>query len=125
METKGYIAIFEDALDKEAVKDFVKIWSSDYDRLEQVVPGNSNSTVILKSEDEILWEDNLQFRVSAGEDFTWVYLSLHHLVIETSGMPHEENTLPLDVLAELPRINEVVNQENERRLDELEAEGLL
>ena len=67
----------------------------------------------------------MQFRMIEGDDFAWIYLSLGRRVAETSGLPHADNLAPLHALAELPGLQEVVDQINERRLDQLESEGLL
>ncbi len=127
MDSKGYVAIFKQALGKNKVKDFVRVWLDHYPRVEQVCPGQGAGTVTLTIEnaDAILWEPNLQFRVMSGEDFAWIYLTFEGRVIETSGLAYETNTLPLDVLVELEGIEEVIDQRNERRLDELEAIGIL
>jgi hypothetical protein len=127
MDSKGYVAIFKEPLGKEAVREFAQLWLEQYSRLEQVCPGQNAGTVTLKVDnvDALLWEKNMQFRVMSGEDFSWIYLNMEGRVIETSGLPYETNTLPLDVLVELEGIEEVVDQQNERRLDELEKIGLL
>jgi len=127
MDSKGYVAIFTEPVGKEEVRDFVQVWLDQYPRLEQVCPGQGAGTVTLKIEkvDALLWEKNLQFRVMSGEDFTWIYLDLDGRVLETSGLPFETNTLPLDVLVELEGIQEVIDQKNEKRLEELEKAGLL
>ena len=46
-------------------------------------------------------------------------------VIETSGLPNEKIPLSLDVLLELTGVTEVVDQSDDRRLDELERDGLM
>jgi len=127
MDSKGYVAVFIDPLGKDEVREFAQVWLDQYPRLEQVCPGQGAGTVTLQIEkvDALLWEKNMQFRVMSGEDFTWIYLNLDGRVIETSGLPYETNTLPLDVLVELDGIEEVVDQQNERRLDELEEAGIL
>jgi len=126
MVSKGYIAVFEEELDKPFIKDIAEVWMDSYS-LEQVCPGAlaGTMTVPIREAADIVWETNLQFRVTGGETFTWVYLTVGKRVLETSGLPDEANTFPLEVLADLPAIEEVVSQENERRLDQLEAEGLI
>ena len=67
----------------------MKIWLASFDRVEQVLPGSlaGTSTIELKSEKDIAWEQHLQFRVLAGEDFSWIYLGRGSRVLETSGLP--------------------------------------
>jgi hypothetical protein len=127
MESKGYVALFHQVLTKESIQSFLKIWLESYDKVEQVCPGPvaGGVTVHLKSVEEILWEKNMQFRILTGGEFTWAYLRLEALIIETSGLPFADNTMPLDVLVELPGLAEIIDQNNHRRLDQLESEGLL
>jgi len=127
MDSKGFVAVLEKPLDRGRATEIVSDWLERFPRVEQVCPGPQAGTVTvhLQKASSILWENHLQFRVLNGDDFTWVYLTLEERVVETTGLPHEANTLPLDVLIEIPEIEEVVDQRNERRLDELEAAGLL
>jgi hypothetical protein len=127
MDSKGYVALFNKPLSKEVIQDFIATWLATYDKVEQVCPGPQSGgiTVLLKAEKEILWEKNLQFRILTGGEFTWVYVSQQARVIETSGLPFADNTMPLDVLIELPGLVEIIDQVNERRLEQLEAQGLL
>lgn len=72
-----------------------------------------------------MWETHLQFRILHGGEFAWVYLSLDRRAIETTGLASDQLSLCLQVLTELPGITEIISQENERRLDALEAEGII
>ena len=45
--------------------------------------------------------------------------------METTGLLDDACTLCLDVLLELPGMAEIIDQKNDKRLDELEAEGLM
>jgi len=127
MLTKGYFGLFERPFDKDRVRQAVALWLEQFGGLEQVCPGpeSGNATLTIRSQEEIFWEDHLQFRVIAGEAFCWVYLSLGRVVIETSSLPQEGNTLALDVLVDLPGLLEVIDERNDKRLDQLEAEGLI
>ncbi len=127
MISKGYVALFSAPLDKPIVRTHVKMWISSYPKLEQVCPGPhaGNTTIEIRSPDDILWETNLQFRISSDITFTWAYLSLDRRIIETSGVPDDANTLPLDILIDLPGLQEIIDQANDHRLDQLEAQGLM
>jgi hypothetical protein len=127
MISKGYVGVFDAPFTRETVGGMVDCWREKNFQVEQVCPGPhaGNTTVSVASPADILWEDNLQFRVLSDVTFSWVYLTLGHRVAETSGLPEEGNTLPLEVLLDLPGLAEVVDQANERRLDQLEAEGLM
>ena len=102
-------------------------WLERFSRVEQVVPGAQagNSTVTLTSAKEFLPSDHLQFRVIQGEDFSWAYLTRGRRVIETTGLPHEKIALCLDILLEIQGVTEIVDQSDDRRLDELERDGLM
>jgi hypothetical protein len=127
MISQGYVGVFDAAFTRASVTEFVETWLGLNFQVEQVCPGPhaGNTTLAITKAEDILWETNLQFRVLSEVTFAWVYLSLHRRVIETSGLPEEANTMPLDVLVDLPGVTEVVDQINERRLDQLEAEGLM
>jgi hypothetical protein len=127
MFSKGYVGVFSKPFTRDLVRACVSSWLERFEKLEQIPPivGNEVSTVAVRNTDEIMWEKNLQFRVVNGVDFAWAYLTLQRSSIETTGLPADEISLCLDVLLELPGIVEVVPNTNERRLDQLEAEGLL
>ncbi|HSI83067.1 MAG: hypothetical protein ACAI35_00975 [Candidatus Methylacidiphilales bacterium] len=129
MISKGFVGIFSGPLDKMLVSECVASWLARFERVEQVTPDpGSIATVILKEVEDLMWEPNMQFRVVNGEDFAWVYMTMDKRCMETSGLPSnsaEEISLSLEVLLELPQITNVVDQRNEKKLDELEAEGLL
>ena len=95
-----------------------------FEKVEQVVPGSEVTTEI-KKRDEILWEPNLQFRVINGEQFAWVYVSLDKRAMETTGFQDAEISFCLEVLLELPGVAEIIDEKNQRRLDELERAGII
>jgi hypothetical protein len=125
--SKGYVGVFDAPFTKASVRTFIETWLGANLQVEQVCPGPhaGNTTLALTDPDTILWETNLQFRILSSSLFSWAYLSLDRRVIETSGLPDEGNTLPLDILLDLPGLQEIVDQANDRRLDQLEAEGLM
>jgi hypothetical protein len=127
MISKGYVGLFAEAFTQAQVGAFVGVWLGSGLQVEQVCPGPlaGNTTISIKEPSDILWEPNLQFRVLNEVTFSWAYLTLGKRVMETSGLPEEGNILPLEILAELPGLTEVIDQINDRRLDQLEAQGLM
>ena len=127
MISKGYVGLFRSELHEMQIGGFVQNWLENFDKVEQVIPGHDsgNATFVISGKEHIMWAPHLQFRVTFGEDFAWVYISKGRQVVETSGLPYGDNLVPLNVLVELDDLEEVIDQENERRLDELEREGLM
>jgi hypothetical protein len=127
MISRGYVAVFALAHSDESILSILDSWMSRFQRVEQVVPGTQagNTTITLANSGELLKADHLQFRVIQGDDFAWAYLTRGRRVIETTGLPHEKIALCLDILLELPGITEIVDQHDDRRLDELERDGLM
>ena len=124
MEKKGFIAIFEQELDRAAISECFASWLERFEKVEQVIP-NMEGTLEVKEPSEIMWEPNLQFRVLNGEQFAWVYVSLDKRAMETTGFQDAEISFCLEVLLELPGVAEVVDEKNQRRLDELEKAGII
>jgi hypothetical protein len=127
MISRGYVAVFAEPHSEDSIRIIVESWLERFSRVEQVVPGAQagNSTVTLTSAKEFLPSDHLQFRVIQGEDFSWAYLTRGRRVIETTGLPHEKIALCLDILLEIQGVTEIVDQSDDRRLDELERDGLM
>lgn len=127
MISRGYVAVFSEAHTDASIRSILESWLERFPRVEQVIPGAQagNSTITLTSPDELLPSDHLQFRIIQGEDFTWAYLTRGRRVIETTGLPNEKISLSLDILLELGGVTEIVDQSDDRRLDELERDGLM
>ncbi|NDB96685.1 MAG: hypothetical protein EBZ78_11115 [Verrucomicrobia bacterium] len=127
MISRGYVAVFSEAHTDASIRSILESWLERFPRVEQVIPGAQagNSTITLASSDELLPSDHLQFRIIQGEDFTWAYLTRNRRVIETTGLPNEKISLSLDILLELGGVTEIVDQSDDRRLDELERDGLM
>lgn len=127
MISRGYVAVFSEAHTDASIRSILESWLERFPRVEQVIPGAQagNSTITLASPDELLPSDHLQFRIIQGEDFTWAYLTRGRRVIETTGLPNEKISLSLDILLELGGVTEIVDQSDDRRLDELERDGLM
>ncbi len=124
MIQKGFIAVFEQELGKSEISDCVASWLDRFEKVEQVVP-RMEGTLEVKETRDIMWEPNLQFRVLNGEQFAWVYVSLDKRAMETTGFQDAEISFCLEVLLELPGIAEVIDEKNQRRLDELEKAGII
>ncbi len=124
MDKKGFVAVFSKDLGRPEISECVASWLERFEKVEQVVPG-MEGTLEVKEPSEIMWEPNQQFRVINGEQFAWVYVSLDKRAMETTGFQDAEISFCLEVLLELPGIAEVVDEKNQRRLDELEKAGIL
>src|SRR5258708_28277014 len=124
MFQKGFIAVFEKALDRAAISECFASWLERFEKVEQVIP-NMEGTLEVKEPSEIMWEPNLQFRVLNGEQFAWVYVSLDKRAMETTGFQDAEISFCLEVLLELPSIAEVIDEKNRRRLEQLEKAGII
>ena len=124
MLQKGFIAVFETALDRTQISECVDSWLERFEKVEQVIP-RMEGTLEVKSPAEIMWEPNLQFRVLNGEQFSWVYVSLDKRAMETTGFQDAEISLCLEVLLELPGVAEVIDEKNQRRLEELEKAQII
>jgi hypothetical protein len=124
MVQKGFVAIFEKELEKSDISDCVASWMERFEKVEQVVPQMEGTLEVIRPK-EIMWEPNLQFRVLNGDQFAWVYVSLDKRAMETTGFQDAEISLCLEVLLELPGVAEVVDEKNQRRLEELEKAGII
>ena len=124
MDKKGFVAVFSTDLGRPELSECVASWLERFEKVEQVVPG-MEGTLEVKEPSEIMWEPNLQFRVMNGEQFAWVYVSLDKRAMETTGFQDAEISFCLEVLLELPGIAEIVDEKNQRRLDELEKAGVI
>ena len=124
MDRKGFIAVFETALGKPEISECVGSWLERFEKVEQVVPG-MEGTLEVRAAKEIMWEPNMQYRVLNGEQFAWVYVSLDKRAMETTGFQDAEISFCLEVLLELPGVAEVIDEKNQRRLDELEKAKII
>src|SRR5271154_2282664 len=124
MIQKGFVAVFERDLAQADIAECVASWLERFEKVEQVIP-RVECTLEVKEPGDIMWESNLQFRVLNGEQFAWAYVSLDRRAIETTGFQDAEISFCLEVLLELPGIAEVIDEKNQRRLDELEKAGII
>jgi hypothetical protein len=124
MEKKGFVGIFGKEFTRERVSECVASWLERFEKVEQVAPANE-FTLEIKGVNEIIWDANLQFRVSTADLFAWVYITLGHATMETTGFVDGEISFCLQILLELPDTVEIVDEKNQRRLDELEKAGVI
>ncbi len=124
MEKKGFVAIFKQAFDRGRVGECVESWLERFEKVEQIAPG-AEFTLEVKESKDIIWDANLQFRVTNGEQFAWIYVTLDKAAMETTGFADAEISFCLEVLLELPDVEEIVDEKNQRRLDELEKAGVI
>jgi len=124
MEKKGFVAVFSKELDRKGVEVCVDSWLERFEKIEQVAPA-SEFTLEVKEIKDILWDTNLQFRVSNGDQFAWIYVTLDKTSMETTGFADAEISFCLEVLLELPDVTEIVDEKNQRRLEELEKAGII
>lgn len=127
-ERSGFVALFEEPLDREEVEEMVAHWIARFERVEQALPAGERggtATIEIHGASDIFWEDHPQFRIAERDTFAWVYLSLRRRSIETSGFSTAGIPLSLEVLLELPRVREIIDERNEARLTQLEREGIL
>ena len=127
MISHGYVAVFAEPHTDDSIRMFLESWLARFEKVEQVVPGvqAGNTTTAIRQPQDLIPADHLQFRVIQGGDFAWAYLTRGRRVIETTGLPQEKIALCLDMLLELPGVTEIVDQHDDRRLDELERDGLM
>ena len=127
MISRGYVAVFTEPHTDDSIRNILESWLARFEKVEQVVPGiqAGNTTTAIQSPQDLIPSDHLQFRVIQGQDFAWAYLTRGRRVIETTGLPQEKISLCLDILLELPGVSEIVDQHDDRRLDELERDGLM
>ena len=127
LEHKGFVGLFAEPLKRSCIEELVSLWLKRYGKLEQTVGNGSQVlTQMIYSLADLSWNENLQFRVLCGEQFAWIYLTQDRYVIETSGLIFEGSaSLCRDVLVDLPGCNEIIDEHNDHRLDELETQGLM
>jgi len=127
MISRGYVAVFTEPHTDDSIRHLLESWLARFEKVEQVVPGiqAGNTTTAIQSPQDLIPSDHLQFRVIQGQDFAWAYLTRGRRVIETTGLPQEKISLCLDILLEQPGVTEIVDQHDDRRLDELERDGLM
>jgi len=127
MISHGYVAVLAEPHTDDSIRNILASWLARFEKVEQVVPGvqAGNTTTAIQQPQDLIPADHLQFRVIQGGDFAWAYLTRGRRVIETTGLPMEKIALCLDILLELPGVTEIVDQHDDRRLDELERDGLM
>lgn len=128
LERTGFVGLFSKPLQRKQIEELALVWLETYGALEQTVGGGSQVlTHVIRSPADLTWEKDLQFRIVSGDQFVWIYLTQDRQVIETTGLAGSGggDCLCRDVLENLPGCCEIINERNDRRLDELEAKGLM
>lgn len=127
MIQKSYIALFSAPHTTEDIASYVLSWLERFDSVEQVVPkrGAGDYTLSIKSPKDLMSDEHLQFRVLNGPDFAWIYLTIGKITMETTSLPAEQISIGLDVLLELNGVIEIIDGQNEHRIEALEKLGIL
>ena len=126
LERKGFVGLFDEILNQEHIEELVVLWLEEYGSVEQTIgSGGQVLTQIVRSISDIVWEENLQFRVISGEQFAWIYMTQNYFVIETSGLFSSSSSLLCRDVLVVPGCSEIIDENNDKRLDELEAQGLM
>jgi len=127
IDRQGFVGVFPEPLERRSIEGLIGIWLERYGSVEQAAGRGAEAlTIPIRASADVAWNGSIEFRVSCGEQFAWVYITPGHRVIETSGLtPQNGDSLCHDVLVDLPGCREIVNDHDDRRLDQLEAEGLM
>jgi hypothetical protein len=128
MISKGFVAISSRAIDDDVIRDYIRSWLLRFERVEQVSPldRHGNTTLHIKGIEDYVPDDQVQFRVLDSGGFAWAYITRSRRAIETTGFADgNEISLCLEILLELPAIDEIIQDTDEARLCALEAEGML
>ena len=128
MINKTFVAVFTQPLDQALLEQCVKSWLERFESVEQLVPENgfgADYGLAITRVEDLMWAPHLQFRITQGIDFAWVYVTMKRRAMETTALPSDDISVGLDVLLELPGVSEIVDGNDDRRLDELEKEGIL
>lgn len=127
MERAGYVGLFAEPFGRPQVEAVVQSWLDRFGSVEQTAgTGAQALTLAVRAVTDIVWQKDLQFRVLSGQQFAWVYVTMEHRVVETTGLaPSSGAALCRDVLVDVPGCREIVNERNDERLDQLEKLGLM
>ncbi|MBX7157477.1 MAG: hypothetical protein K1X66_03725 [Verrucomicrobiae bacterium] len=121
----GFVAVFEQALDRPRLEAILASWLNRFEKVEQVA-SHDVATFSIQTLKDIIWDENLQFRILNGDEFSWVYLTQNKFIIETTGQPHGDDvSLCLNLLTELPNLKTIIPDSDEKRLEELEKQGFI
>lgn len=126
LQKKGYVALLKEPLNRAALEAMILVWLTRFDMVEQLKSDKKISAFAVRAPKDAVWERDLQFRVTSGEQFSWVYMTAERRIIEADGLTDPSGpALSLDVLAELPGLERVVSDRDDKVLDAWEAEGLM
>jgi hypothetical protein len=127
VQKKGYVALLKTPLKRAALDAIVVNWLMRFDMVEQLKSRDQKiAAFAIRAPKDVVWEKDLQFRVMAGEQFTWVYLTAAGRIIETDGLADPSKaSLALDVLTGIAGCQRVVSDHDDRTLDQWEKKGLM
>ena len=127
VQKKGYVALLKEPLTRETLEAIVENWLTRFDAVEQLKPGSKQiAAFAVRKPQDLVWEKDPQFRVLAGEQFAWVFLTEGRRIIEADGLTAPDGpALSLDVLLEIPGCEKVVSDHDDKILDEWEKAGLM
>ena len=130
LERRGYVALLDEPLNPERLAEILENWLSRFESVEQLtsVEGAKVAAAAfpIRSMKDVRWEKDLQFRVLAGEQFAWVYLTADRRIIESDGLVGTGGgILSRDLFTEIPFCERVVSDRDDETLDSWEAKGLM
>lgn len=127
MISKGYVGILSHPINQTRMLNILHHWIERFEKIEQLIPGDiqGTSALSIQKEEDLMWHKSMEFRVSQGSEFAWVYITAESKAIETTGLPSDQISVCLEVLLELPDLVEVIDEHDEKRLCELEKIGVL
>src|SRR3989338_7185032 len=114
---KGYVALLKSPLTQEVLEAIVENWLTRFDAVEQLRPDGGEGVFAFAVRDisDMVWERDLQFRVLAGEQFAWVYLTADRRILESDGLSDPGGAvLSFDVFSELPGCERIVSDSNDK-----------
>lgn len=121
----GFVAVFEKSLDRPLIETIINSWLERFEKVEQVA-SRDVATFSIQTLEDVIWDENLQFRILNDSEFSWAYLTQHSRVIETTGQPQgDQVSLCLTLLTDLPELKIIVPDSDEKRLEALEKQGLI
>lgn len=127
-QRKGYVALLKTSLTPKTLGEIIDIWLLRFDEVEQLKTRDKTlAAFVVRVPEDVVWEKDPQFRVLAGEQFTWVYFTADRRIVESDGLAEPGGpSLSKDVFVQIPEyLQQVVDDTNDKVLDQWEAQGLM